>query len=212
MIYFVHIYVLYNFATDFHVKVDIKLETENEQTIAKQFPDVAKIKDAKLRNGVCTSWLKAWKYGECKRIRDAYRSPKLPTESLVPHVNAVTTIGASIAAVVERAYGFEIDWDRLYAASLLHDIDKLITSSPKAVENFVKSHPGVSTKHGELGAAIAREVGVRDDVAEIIATHSGQATVSPKSLEGIINKYADFVESDCNFFMRGKELLLDRRK
>jgi HD superfamily phosphodiesterase len=72
-------------------------------------------------------------------------------------------------------------------------------------------HPG-SIKHGELGARIAREVGVPEEVIEMIASHTPSSISSPKSLEGVINKYADFTDADANFFMHNQKLLLDEHQ
>jgi hypothetical protein len=110
------------------------MKMQSEEVIERVFPDIRKIKNPRLRSSVCKCWLSAWKYGDYERIEDAPRSRKLPKESLVLHVTAVTKIAAEIAALLEKIYGWKINYDLLLAASLLRDIDKMV--SEKARENY----------------------------------------------------------------------------
>ncbi|MBI3968513.1 MAG: HDIG domain-containing protein [Chloroflexi bacterium] len=94
--------------------------------VERLFPTVRQISDPELRAKVVAGWERAWKASSWKRIEDCPKSPNLPTDDLVSHVNAVTNCALALADAFEAMGRMTVDRDILITAGLLHDISKLV--------------------------------------------------------------------------------------
>lgn len=104
--------------------------------------------------------------------------------------------------------------DSLIAAALLHDVGK-----PQSLEmkgnSLVKTELGERFSHLYIGAQLARDEGIPDDIVHAIISHTvptyaPAAPILPRTLEAVLVHYADFACADSLFLVSGKELLLRR--
>lgn len=178
--------------------------------VDRAFPEIRKIKDEELRRKVREVWLEAWKRSSFKSLDDAGFTPEAQKRGLVEHVRAATGCALEIAKVAQDIYRFSINWDYLLAGGLLHDVDKLIIFKKKGKDSWAYTEIASLLPHGYIGAEIAREKGVPDEVAHIIVSHSCLSSVVPKTKEAIIVRYADHAVGDLLFHADGLPLLIER--
>jgi HD superfamily phosphodiesterase len=101
-------------------------------------------------------------------------------------------------------YGLQLNLDHIIAASLLHDVDKIIffegigdkARHGKLEEYFV---------HGPYGAHFALQAGVHREVVHVIMTHSSSVKEDPKSPEGILITFADLGKLHALKAVQGKD-------
>jgi putative nucleotidyltransferase with HDIG domain len=94
--------------------------------------------------------------------------------------------------------------DLVTAASLLHDVSKPLENAPDGKTKLGKLFP-----HAHLGAHLARQAGLSDELVHIIVTHSRNSSpMPPSTYEGLIVHYADYCDSDVLNVKYGKKILL----
>ena len=163
----------------------------NKRYIGRVFPEILKIQDKVLRSGVADVWLLAMKRGGWKEIERIPFTLLIDTKrTLVEHTRAVTRMAMSIAR--ER---HDIDLDIVIAGGLVHDVGKLLEYTEKK-SRFVKSASGKRIRHPVSGYALAREAGLPEEVAHIIATHSTEGEKVKRSPESILIHHCDFIDFD----------------
>ena len=113
-------------------------------------------------------------------IPDAY--------SYVKHVNNV----ANMAYEIGKARG-DLDLDILIAGALLHDIGKLLEYEKKDGQ-ITKSKFGRYIRHPVAGAALAMEVGLNDEIINIIAAHSKEGEMVERCKEAVVIHHCDFID------------------
>jgi putative nucleotidyltransferase with HDIG domain len=119
--------------------------------------------------------------------------------SFIEHTVAVTEGAYGLAKAQEQAYKklpYKIDYDRLLAGGLLHDVGKLLEVEPDGKGGYRKSRSGACTRHPISGTALAYEVGLRDEMLNTIACHAKEGEGAPKCLETILIHQADFATFD----------------
>ena len=87
---------------------------------------------------------------------------------------------------------YKIDYDRLLAGGLLHDVGKLLEFEPDGKGGFRKSLSGKCARHPISGTAIAYEVGLADEVLNTIACHAKEGDGRPQVVETVLIHQADF--------------------
>ena len=135
-------------------------EKDIEMLFGKQ---LARIGDEELRGKVVKTFVLACRRGNWESV-DALK--KMPFTLLadtfgvnfVEHTIAVTEGAAALGRAQAEAYGrlpYAIDFDRLYAGGLLHDVGKLLEIEPDGRGGYRKSLPGKYARHPVSGAILA---------------------------------------------------------
>ena len=165
---------------------------EGTDYIEKLFPRLNDIKDDELKNKVALLWLKAWKTSRYEKIEDLSQweaEREKINISNVDHTNQVVECALAAAEVVERAQKVSVDRDVLIAASILHDVDKILMFDPS---NGESTPEGKYLPHSGLGSGMVMNAGLPLAVAHAVAAHSpNYSAVKPKTPEAVIVAAAD---------------------
>jgi putative nucleotidyltransferase with HDIG domain len=183
--------------------------TELERkTLTKELPLIAKIGDGRLKELVIEVWVRLWRESPYHDIGQApnYLSEMDGDETLVRHTNAVVKMAEATAREFQQAYDITLNLDHLLAGALLHDVDKLVLYERKG-DSVQLSELGRKVSHGGYGAKVAEEVGVPQNVANIIACHSPmQHEVLPATIEAVLVAASDTANFQSYRLMKGKGL------
>lgn len=178
---------------------------EREARVRELLPEIGDIKDPVLAEKVTALWVRAWNESEWETLDAVPKNDRLPEVTLIAHVRGVTRASQALARVAMELYdGVEIDMDLITASALLHDVSKPLENSPEGKTKVGKLFP-----HAHLGAQMAHEAGLPDELVHIIVTHSRNSSpMPPSTYEGLIVHYADYADSDVLNVRYGKKLLL----
>ena len=177
------------------------VEKDIERLFAKQ---LAKIGSADLRSKVVRTFVLACGRGRWETLEDLAKMPfTLLTDargvSFVEHTIAVTEGAAALGRAQAEAYArmpYAIDFDRLYAGGLLHDVGKLLEIEPDGQGGFRKSLAGQHARHPVSGAILASECGLPGDIVNIIVCHAKEGEGRPQVVEAVLIHQADFATFD----------------
>jgi len=159
-----------------------------------------RIQDTELRAKTVKAWVLACERGGWKTIDELRAMPfTLLTDTrgvnFIEHTIAVTEGAYGLARAQEAAcrdLPYTINYDRLLAGGLLHDVGKLLEFERDEQGNFRKSRSGMCARHPISGTAIAYEVGLQDEVLNTIACHAKEGDGRPQVLETVLIHQADF--------------------
>ena len=172
-----------------------------ESDIQQLFASILdRIKDQDLRQKTVRAWVIACERGGWKTLDDLKRVPfTLLTDcrgvSFIEHTIAVTEGAYGLARAQEAAYAsmpYAIDYDRLLAGGLLHDVGKLLEFEPDGAGGYRKSRSGMCARHPISGTALAYELGIGDEVLNTIACHAKEGDGRPQCVETVLIHQADF--------------------
>jgi putative nucleotidyltransferase with HDIG domain len=180
-----------------------------EMDIKKEIKEIfgewlEKINDEKLRESVVLTFENAIKKGGYKSAEDLKKIPfSLLTDckgiSFVEHTLAVT-YGAFYLAEAQKTYfkpmPYTVNYDRLIAGGLLHDVGKIIEIEPDGKGGFRKSKLGKLLRHPLSGLLVAKEAGVPDEILNIIGCHAKEGEGAPKVIETVLIHQADYATFD----------------
>ena len=177
---------------------------------------LGRIQDSGLRAKVVKTFALACDRGGWTSVDDLKRMPfTLLTDplgvSFVEHTIAVTEGAAALGRAQAGAYAklpYAIDFDRLYAGGLLHDVGKLLEIEPDGRGGFRKSLAGKYARHPVSGAILAAECGLPGDVINIIVCHAKEGEGRPQVVESVLIHQADFATFDP-LVMKQKGLLIE---
>jgi putative nucleotidyltransferase with HDIG domain len=176
-------------------------EKDIEALFEKQ---LARIGDGELRGQVVKTFVLACRRGHWESVEALKKMPfTLLTDTLgvgfVEHTIAVTEGAAALGRAQAEAYAqmpYAIDFDRLYAGGLLHDVGKLLEIEPDGRGGYRKSLPGKYARHPVSGAILASECGLPGDILNIIACHAKEGEGRPQVVETVLIHQADFATFD----------------
>jgi putative nucleotidyltransferase with HDIG domain len=177
----------------------------SENEIRELFGSILeRIRDADVREKTVRAWVLACQRGGWKSVDELRQIPfTLLTNtrgvSFIEHTIAVTEGAYALAKAQEAAYAklpYAIDWDRLLAGGLLHDVGKLLEFERDGTGGYRKSRSGMCARHPISGTAIAYEVGLPDEVLNTIACHAKEGDGRPQCLETVLIHQADFATFD----------------
>jgi len=175
-----------------------------------------RISNKDLRDKVVKTWLLAAERGGWTGVDELTNMPfTLLTNthgvSFIEHTLAVTEGAWGLAKAQEAAYKklpYKIDYDRLLAGGLLHDVGKLLETEKDGKGGYRKSRAGACLRHPISGTALAYEAGIRDDtVLNTIACHAKEGEGAPKCLETVLIHQADFATFDPLVMMDKGQLI-----
>ena len=159
-----------------------------------------RIGNTELREKVVKAYVLACERGGWKSLDDLRAMPfTLLTNTrglnFIEHTIAVTEGAYGLAKAQEAAYRevpYQIDYDRLLAGGLLHDVGKLLEFERDEQGNFRKSRAGMCARHPITGTAVAYEVGLSNEMLNTIACHAKEGDGRPQVLETVLIHQADF--------------------
>jgi putative nucleotidyltransferase with HDIG domain len=190
----------------------------HEKDIEGLFKDqLDKIQKSDLRHQVIQTWILACKRGRWDSVVSLKKIPfTLLTDTyginLIEHTIAVTEGASALAQAQIDAYEvrpYQIDFDRLYAGGLLHDIGKLLEIEADGMGGYRKSLSGKCIRHPISGALLASECGISEDILNTIACHSKEGDGRPQFVETVFIHQADFASFDP-LVMKQKGLLIEK--
>ncbi len=165
---------------------------------------LGRIADRELGAKVVRTFVLACERGKWESVDDLKRMPfTLLTDThgvnFIEHTIAVTEGAAALGRAQTEAYAklpYAIDFDRLYAGGLLHDVGKLLEIEPDGRGGFRKSRQGKFARHPVSGAILAAECGLPPDVINIIVCHAKEGEGRPQVVEAVLVHQADFATFD----------------
>ena len=171
------------------------------QQIETLFKDqLEKIQDSDTREKVIQTFALACSRGNWDTVESLKKMPfTLLTDTrgvnFVEHTIAVTEGAAALGWAQAGTYAsmpYDIDFDRLYAGGLLHDVGKLLEIEPDGKGGYRKSLSGKYARHPISGAILAAECGLPEDIVNTIACHAKEGDGRPQVLETVLIHQADF--------------------
>ena len=177
--------------------------------VASLFPELAEISSEELRRKVVEIWVEVWRESTWERIEDAPKNPaNLPdSRSLVDHTRAVTREALVTARVLAEVHGIETDNDTIVAASLLHDVSKLVEYE-RGDDGAGTSARGRLIQHAVYGAHKAWARDLPDEIVHIIVSHTKNSRKAPRTLECAVVHYVDYLDTDALLFAAGEPMLV----
>jgi putative nucleotidyltransferase with HDIG domain len=177
---------------------------------------LGRIRDGALRAKVVTTFVLACERGGWASVEDLKRMPfTLLTDPLgvgfVEHTIAVTEGAAALGRAQVETYArppYAVDFDRLYAGGLLHDVGKLLEIEPDGKGGYRKSLAGKHARHPVSGAILASACGLPGDIINIIVCHAKEGEGRPQVVEAVLIHQADFATFDP-LVMKQKGLLIE---
>ncbi len=161
----------------------------NKKYIEKIFPDIKKIKQSSIRNGVIHAWLLAIKKGNWKKIDTIPFTLLINTKkTLIEHTRFVTRMAM---AVTRQRHDLNMDY--IIAGGLVHDVGKLLEYR-KQGKKFTKSAYGRRVRHPVSGYGLVLEAGLPEEVAHIVAAHSVEGESMKRSPEAVVIHHCDFID------------------
>ncbi|UCH64214.1 MAG: HDIG domain-containing protein [Fidelibacterota bacterium] len=162
------------------------------------WPEIEWIQDKALQEKVADAWAYAIK-NSALTPEDLEKIPfslliKDCKVSFINHKRTCVQLAVDIAKRMQANFSDElsIDMDTLIAGAILIDVGKLMEY--EIVDGQLKtSDVGKLLRHPFSGAAIAARFDLPPEVQHIIATHSKEGDLGPRTVESIIVHHADFV-------------------
>lgn len=160
--------------------------------IEELIPEIKWIRDSILREKVVTAWLEGVKRGKWSSLKEIPFTLSFQNSgTLVDHARRVAQLVKQVADVREENFNM----DYLIAGALLHDIGKALEYE-KVEDEIRVSDYGKKVRHPISGANLARELGIPEEVAHIIESHSHEGDKMKRSKESIIVHHCDFIDFD----------------
>ena len=187
--------------------------------IEKLFGDLlSRISDESLRHKVVDAWLLACRRGGWKSIEDVKKMPfTLLTDTkgvnFIEHTIAVTKGALELGKAQADSYAklpYNIDFDRLIAGGLLHDVGKLLEIETDGKGGYRKSYSGKCARHPISGVVIVTEAGLPEEITNIVACHAKEGEGRPKVIETIFIHQADFATFDPLVMLEKGQLITEK--
>lgn len=159
-----------------------------------------KIGDAELRGKVVEAWCLGCKRGGWESIAQLEKMPfTLLTDTrgvnFIEHTIAVTEGAYALAQAqvdIYRELPYKIDFDRLVAGGLLHDVGKLLEIEQDGAGGHRKSRNGMCARHPISGAILAAQAGLDDETVNTVGCHAKEGDGRPQVIETVFIHQADF--------------------
>jgi putative nucleotidyltransferase with HDIG domain len=188
----------------------------SKEDIAQKFgAQLEKIQNQELRERVVDVWKAAADQGGWESFDEIETMPfTMLTDThgvnFIEHTIAVTEGAYGLAKAQEATYKdmpYDIDYDRLVAGGLLHDVGKLVETIKDGSGGFVKSLTGKCTRHPISGTVLAAKAGLDDKVLNTIACHAKEGEGRPQVIETVLIHQADFGTFNPLVMLNGGKLI-----
>jgi putative nucleotidyltransferase with HDIG domain len=180
--------------------VETREMDELRQGVRESLPEIEMIRDTELREQVVELHAVALAETQFKRIEDIRpsgvpESPPMKRGTQADHYRGVATMAVGMAKGLEDVMGeIGIDYDRLVAAALVHDVGKAYEFAGWDRWKTERSRTGSpALRHPVYGAHLALRVGLPEEIVHCVAAHPymGEGQFVKASLETTIVQYAD---------------------
>ena len=176
------------------MEIELTATEAERKILIKQFPLINSISDGNLRDLVIEAWVRLWRespYRGISEVPNFTRELSGGDETLVRHTNAVVKMSVAAAREFQEVYGVSLNYDNLLAGAILHDVDKLVLYGHQG-DSIELTDLGRKVTHGEYGALIAKQVGLPEQVVNIVASHSVvKRETLPASIEAVLVSCSD---------------------
>jgi putative nucleotidyltransferase with HDIG domain len=161
-----------------------------KRDIVNCFSELTWIQDKDLRNKVVNVWKIAADRGKWQRLQEIPFTLIFENSGLlIDHTKRITTLVRNVGNTREE----HLNKDYLIAGALLHDVGKLLEYEMKDGK-ILKSKFGEKMRHPAVGAQLAEECMLPEEVVHIIAAHSHEGNTMNRSPEAIIIHHCDFID------------------
>jgi len=169
------------------------------EAVARLWPEIQWIENAKLREQVTETWVKALERSALKpedlnHIPFTLLIPNCPI-TFMEHKRCVVHIARQSAEAMQEFMGraLPVNLDTVVAGAILADVGKLLEYEIGPDGKSRQSERGEALRHPFTGVALALECGVPDDVCHIIAAHAAEGDLVKRTTEAYIVHHADFM-------------------
>lgn len=159
--------------------------------LAEVMPEVNWIKNDDIRTKTIRIWEQMYNDSKWEDIMDLPCSTHKTDYPHITHNRSVVQMAVSVADILEKMHGVEINRDYLICAALLQDVSKLIEYEPDGENGCRMSENGKYYMHSFLAGCAAVQLGLPHEVIQAINTHSPDSSSFPASLIGKILFYID---------------------
>ncbi len=171
---------------------------ELQQAVERLWPELAWIRDEKLRRAVRDTWVRAFELSplspaDLERIPFTLLVPRCPA-TFMQHKRCVVHVARRAAEAMQEFLGhaLPIDLDTVIAGAILADVGKLLEYEKVGGETR-QSARGRALRHPFTGVHLAMSCGVPDAVCHVIAAHAAEGDLVRRSTEAYIVHHADFM-------------------
>jgi putative nucleotidyltransferase with HDIG domain len=171
-----------------------------KEEVKKLWPELAWIKDTRLRESTAKTWEIALERSVLN-IDDLERipftllcGPDLKV-SFMAHKRCVVHIARESGAKMNDFFGSDlpVNMDVLISGAILADVGKLLEYELDNEGNAVQGKYGQYLRHPFSGVALAEECGIPAEVCHIIAAHAHEGDLVKRTTEAYIVHHADFM-------------------
>jgi putative nucleotidyltransferase with HDIG domain len=174
-----------------------------------------KIGNKELRKKVVDVWITGCKRAGWESVDELKKMPftllaDTRGVNFIEHTIAVTEGAFGLAKAQTDTYGevpYKIDFDRLIAGGLLHDVGKLLEIERDGSGGYRKSRSGMCARHPISGAILAAEAGLDEELINTIGCHAKEGEGRPQVVETVFIHQADFATFNP-LVMLGKSQLI----
>ena len=183
------------------------------------FSELREIKDSKLRHAVAEIWCETAAEMKWDPLEEIPKNTKEELgRSLIGHIKGVTAMALAICDAAKSLHGKEYDRDAMIAASLLHDVSKLVEYEPDPEKPRAANTPragrpsnlGKYVQHAVYAAHKMLNKGLSLELVNLAITHTHASGVRGKTWEAAALFYADFADSDAGLSEANATLYSER--
>ena len=176
---------------------------------------LSKIESIELRQKVVQTWVEACKQGGWESVEELNEMPftlltKCHGVNFIEHTVAVTDGALALGKSQIETYAkmpYKIDFDRLVAGGLLHDVGKLVEIEKDGEGGYRKSRSGMCARHPISGAILAAAAGLDDETVNTVACHAKEGDGRPQVIETVLIHQADFATFNPLVMLNNSQLI-----
>ena len=164
----------------------------NSTAVWNAFPELKMVSNKEWAEKACAIWEYFWEKSAWDNLEDAAFSilGKIPV-TLVMHTQCVVKGAIRLADTLEEVQHEKIDRDVLIIGAILHDASKIVEYCPGEDGVTRITREGEFHQHSFMAAAKAWEMGLPDEIVNIILCHSNLTSAKLVTIEGLLVKCAD---------------------
>lgn len=174
------------------------MSERHEDAVRHAFPELDRIEDDALREGVLRAWATAMEESGVDDLADVpwfppvQRDLGIDDEYLVDHVRDVTAGAVAFAETLADRRGPTFSTDLVVAGALVHDVSKLAE-----FDGHEETAVGDLLGHPYYGVHVVAAAGLPVELQHVVLSHTARTTVEPATLEAEIVSHADAVAASA---------------
>ncbi len=183
-----------------------------QDEIRTLFPELEQVENQHWVEITCQIWQEVYEKSSWETLAAVPFGIKTPNISLIEHTKAVLLYALMMAEVLQKIHKYEkeIDFDILIISCILHDVDKLLATSPGENGSMCITDVGLDYQHGFYSAYYAEKLGLPASIVTLLIDHTMYSTLAPDSIEGMILIMADLSDAELlKFACTGSSSMLN---